>query len=103
MVEDSRLYEMYTDHSHSQRRDIDATMAFCQAVAILPDGIQKLWRMHSDLRECHTVPSRYVLDDDMNPGIQTKYETIVDSVEHKVTAGQKHLARGGDSYSILNH
>ena len=89
---------------HSQRGDLDAAVPLCQPVAILPDGIEELGRIDSDLVQNNAIARRNVLDQHMNASIESKDQTGILSIQCQISSGQQDFAwrRDGDR-SVVTH
>ena len=87
----------------SELGDLNADTVFSQSMPILPPCILKLRRRDFNLLQHDAISGRYGTDDHMNPSIKTKHQRSMRSIQHKVPARQKDLARRRDGYRIVNH
>jgi hypothetical protein len=88
---------------HPQWPHLHTAIPLAHGVAILPHGGLELRRPHSNLRQRHTIPGRYVLHDAVNPRIQTEDKAIVLAVEHQITTSQQDFAWSRHGNSGIGH
>lgn len=90
-------------YSRSQLGDLHASVPLSQPISILPGGIQELRRVDNNLVQDNALARGNVLDQNMNPGIQSKHETGVGTIEDEVATGEQNFAWGRDGDRTGRH
>lgn len=78
-------------------------MMFGFTITIPPLSISELWRTHNDLRQNEARRGEKLFDMYMDPGVQAKDQSCMDSVQDEVATRKKNFSRSRNGDSVSTH